>query len=124
MVGRCCSLKSGLIAYAQMGDPNASIPSVQPVIGRQMFAPFVPTTSITFVSQASIDSGTVLGYDLRKRIEPVRGCRDIGKKHMKLNDVMPVMKVDAQTFVVEADGKICTAEPSDRLPLTQGYYLY
>lgn len=117
-------MKSGLVAYAQMGDPNASIPSVQPVIGRQMFAPLVPTTSITFVSQASIDLGIVQSYDLRKRIEPVRGCRNIGKKHMKLNDAMPVMRVDPETYVVEADGKICTAEPSDRLPLTQAYYLY
>lgn len=116
------SLKSGLIAYAQMGDPNASIPSVQPVIGRQMFAPLVPTTSITFVSQASMR--TVEGYGLRKRVEPVYGCRSIGKKHMKLNDAMPVMRVDPETYVVEADGKICTAEPSDRLPLTQGYFLY
>lgn len=122
-------MKSGLVAYAQMGDPNGSIPSVQPVIGRQMFAPLVPTTSITFVSQVSLDSGTVQTYDLRKRIEPVRGCRSIGKRDMKLNDAMPIMKVDPETYVmgayvVEADGEICTAEPSDRLPLTQAYYLY
>lgn len=107
-----------------MGDSNGSIPSVQPVIGRQMFAPLVPTTSITFVSQVSIDSNTVQTYDLRKRIEPVYGCRNISKKHMKLNDAMPVMRVDPELFVVEADGEICKAAPSDKLPLTQGYYLY
>lgn len=89
-----------------------------------MFAPLVPTTSITFVSQASIDSGIVQSYDLRKRIEPVKGCRDIGKKHMKLNDAMPVMRVDPETYVVEADGVVCDAEPSDKLPLTQGYFLF
>lgn len=89
-----------------------------------MFAPLVPTTSITFVSSASLDSGTIHSYGLRKRIEPVRGCRDIGKKHMKLNDAMPAMRVDPETYVVEADGRVCTAEPSDKLPLTQGYYLY
>lgn len=89
-----------------------------------MFAALVPTTSITFVSQASLESGTVQSYDLRKRIEPVRGCRDISKKNMKLNDAMPAMRVDPETYVVEADGDICTAEPSEKLPLTQGYYLY
>lgn len=113
-----------MIAYAQMGDPAGSIPCVQPIIGRQMFAALVPTTSITFVSQVSIETGTVQSYNLRKRIEAVRGCRHIGKKQMKLNDAMPAMRVDPETYVVEADGKICDAEPSDELPLTQGYYLY
>lgn len=89
-----------------------------------MYAPLVPSTSITWVSAASLESGTVQSYGLKKRVEAVRGCRNIGKKHMKLNDAMPAMRVDPETYTVEADGVACTAEPVDRLPLTQGYYLY
>jgi urease len=92
-------LKSGFISYAQMGDPNASIPTVEPVIMRPMFAPLVPSTSITFVSQASVESGVVKSYGLKKRVEPVKGCRNIGKKDMKYNDVMPKMKVDPERYV-------------------------
>ncbi|KAH0614714.1 uncharacterized protein H6S33_000350 [Morchella sextelata] len=120
----CLVLKSGLIAWAHIGDANGSIPSVQPIIGRPMYAPLVPSTSITWVSAASLESGTVQSYGLKKRVEAVRGCRNIGKKHMKLNDAMPAMRVDPETYTVEADGVVCTAEPVDRLPLTQGYYLY
>ncbi|MCJ1286821.1 Urease [Xylographa opegraphella] len=97
-------IKSGMISYAQMGDPNASIPTVEPVIMRPMFAAFVPRTSITFVSKASVESGIVAQYGLKKRIEVVKDCRDIGKKDMKYNDVMPKMKVDPESYVVEADG--------------------
>lgn len=92
-------LKSGFISYAQMGDPNASIPTVEPVIMRPMFAPLVPWTSITFVSQASIQSLVVKSYGLKKRVEHVKGCRNIGKKDMKYNDVMPKMKVDPEKYV-------------------------
>lgn len=69
-----------------------------------MFAPLVPTTSITFVSAASITSGTIESYGLKKRVEAVKGCRKVGKKDMKFNDVMPKMKVDAEVYRVEADG--------------------
>ncbi|KAI9868109.1 MAG: Urease [Trichoglossum hirsutum] len=117
-------IKSGFIAYAQMGDPNASIPTVQPVISRPMFAPLVPRTSITFVSQSSIQNGTIGTYNLRKRVEPVKNCRGIGKKDMKFNDVMPKMKVDPESYVVEADGMVCTAEPATSLPLSQEYFVY
>ncbi|KAL9620428.1 MAG: hypothetical protein Q9160_005013 [Pyrenula sp. 1 TL-2023] len=117
-------LKSGMIAYAQMGDPNASIPTVEPVIMRPMFATHVPRTSITFVSQASITSGTIASYNVHKRVEAVKNCRNIGKKDMKYNDVMPVMKVDPERYTVEADGMICQAEPAERLPLTQEYYVF
>lgn len=92
-------IKSGMISYMQMGDPNASIPTVEPVIMRPMFAAFVPQTAITFVSQASIDTGTVAGYKLKKRVEAVRNCRNIGKKDMKYNASMPRMKVDPETYV-------------------------
>lgn len=76
---------------------------------RSMFAPFVPQTSITFVSQASISSGVVESYGLRKRVEAVKNCRKIGKKDMKFNDVRPKMKVDPERYIVEADGMVCTA---------------
>ena len=89
-----------------------------------MFAPLVPSSSITFVSQASISSGVVKSYGLRKRIEAVKNCRNIGKKDMKFNDVMPKMKVDPETYTVEADGMKCEAEPAETLPLTQGYFVY
>jgi urease len=106
------------------GDPNASIPTIEPIYMRPMFAPLVPSTSITFVSAASLASGVVASYGLRKRIEPVRGCRSIGKKDMKFNDAMPRMKVDPETYTVEADGVVCSAEPAEELPLTQAYFVY
>ncbi|PSR79818.1 hypothetical protein BD289DRAFT_85572 [Coniella lustricola] len=117
-------VKSGLIAWSQMGDPNASIPTVQPIMGRPMFAPHVPSTSVLFVSQASIEHGIVQAYNLRSRVEPVRNCRNIGKKDMKYNDLMPRMRVDPESYTVEADGKICSAEPSEELPLAQDYFVY
>lgn len=89
-----------------------------------MFGAFIPQTSLTFVSQASIDSGVVDSYGLKKRIEPVKNCRKISKKDMKLNDLMPKMKVDPESYRVEADGLHCTVEPADRLPLSQEYYVY
>lgn len=117
-------VKSGMISYAQMGDPNASIPTVEPVVMRPMFAPFVPPTSITFVSKASIESGVVGSYNLRKRVEAVKNCRSIGKKDMRYNDSMPKMKVDPERYTVEADGMVCKAGPATELPLTQAYFVY
>jgi urease len=89
-----------------------------------MFAPLVPATSVLFVSAASISSGAIKSYNLKKRIEPVKGCRKIGKKDMKFNDAMPKMKVDPESYRVEADGVLCTAEPAKELPLTQSYFVY
>jgi len=117
-------VKSGMIAYAMMGDPNASIPTIQPIIARPMFAPLVPATSVVFVSQSSVDTGAVASYGLRKRVEPVKGCRTVGKKDMKYNDAMPRMRVDPERYTVEADGKVCEAEPSSELPLTQSWFVY
>lgn len=117
-------IKSGMISHMQMGDPNASIPTVQPIVMRPMFATFVPQTSITFVSKASVATGTVQTYKLRKRIEVVKNCRNIGKKDMKYNELMPKMKVDPETYVVEADGMVCKADPATELPLAQTYYVY
>ena len=117
-------LKSGFIAFAQMGDPNASIPCVQPVVGREMFAARCARASVLFTSQYAFDHDIARHYGLHKRVEAVRGCRDIGKTHMKLNDAMPRMKVDPESYVVEADGVECTAAPSHELPLTQGHFLF
>ena len=85
---------------------------------------FVPKTSITFVSQASIESGTIATYGLKKRVEAVKNCRKISKKDMRYNDTMPRMKVDPERYTVEADGEMCTAEPATQLPLTQQFYVY
>ncbi|KIW11369.1 urease [Exophiala spinifera] len=117
-------LKSGLIAQAMMGDPNASIPTVEPIWSRPMFAPLVPKTSITFVSQKSIDLGIVAGYGLAKRVEAVKGCRNVGKKDMKFNDVLPKMKVDPERYTVQADGVVCTAEPATEVGLGQSAYVF
>ena len=106
------------------GDPNASIPTIQPIIARPMFAPLVPSTSVLFVSQASIDNGNIASYGLKKRVVGVRGCRTVRKSHMKYNDTRPKMKVDPESYRVEADGEHCTAEPSETLPLTQQYFVY
>ncbi|KAL2060004.1 hypothetical protein VTL71DRAFT_9826, partial [Oculimacula yallundae] len=117
-------VKSGFIAQAMMGDPNASIPTVQPILSRPMFAPLVPSTSILFVSQSSITSGAISSYNLRSRIEPVKNCRKIGKSDMKFNDVMPKMRVDPESYVVEADGVHVTCEAATSLPLTQVAFVY
>lgn len=89
-----------------------------------MFAPLVPRTSVLFVSQASISSGAVASYGLRKRVEAVRNCRNIGKRDMKFNDAMPRMRVDPEKYTVEADGMVCEAEPAESLPLSQQYFVY
>ncbi|KAJ9668399.1 Urease [Coniosporium apollinis] len=117
-------IKSGMIACAVVGDPNASIPTVEPMIMRPMFAPMVPSSSVAFVSKASIDSGVVKGYGLRKRVEAVKNCRNVSKNDMKYNSTMPKMKVDPESYKVEADGMACTAEPAKTLPLTQQYFIY
>ena len=89
-----------------------------------MFAPLVPSTSILFVSSASISSGTIATYGLKKRIEAVKNCRKIGKKDMKFNDAMPKMKVDPENYRVEADGEHITCEAATSLPLTQSAFVY
>jgi urease len=89
-----------------------------------MFAPMVPQTSVLFVSQASISSGNIATYGLRKRVEAVKNCRKVGKKDMRFNDYMPSMKVDPEKYTVEADGVVCAAEPAVELPLTQAFFVY
>ena len=120
-------IKGGVIAWAQMGDPNASIPTPQPVIMRPMFAAFGRATgpcSISFVSQASLANGVAAGYGLGKRLVAVQHCRGIGKKDMKLNDALPRITVDPETYKVTADGEHLTCQPATRLPLAQRYFLF
>jgi urease alpha subunit len=120
-------LKGGSIAYAQMGDPNASIPTPQPVFGRPMFAAFGKSryqSSITFVSQAAFDGGIAQTLGLQKRIEPVRGCRSITKKDMIHNDGTPMIEVNPETYEVKVDGIPITCEPATVLPMAQRYFLF
>ena len=91
---------------------------------RPMFATSVPSTAITFVSGASLTSGKIASYNLSKRVEAVKNTRNVGKKDMKFNDVMPKMKVDPESYRVEADGVHCTAAPAETVPLAQMYYVY
>jgi urease subunit alpha len=120
-------IKGGVIAWAQMGDPNASIPTPQPVIMRPMFGSFGRATgpcSVAFVSQLCKSKGVAKSYGLTKRIEAVKGCRKIGKKHLKWNNAMPKITVDPETYEVRADGELLTCEPAKVLPLAQRYNLF
>lgn len=117
-------LKSGMIAYAAMGDPNASIPTVQPVYGRKMFACNVPKTSITFISQAAEKAGVAQEYGLQKRIEVVKRTRGIGKRDMKFNDERPLIQVDPESYEVKRNGERIFCEPASELPLTQEHFIF
>ncbi len=118
-------LKSGTIAAAIMGDPNASIPTPQPEYYRPMFGAFgrsLIKSSVTFVSQASLEKTRTLG--LAKQLLPVFNTRKIGKHSLMLNNALPHMDVDAETYEVRADGRLLTCEPLKVLPLAQRYFMY
>ena len=120
-------LKGGFIAWGQMGDPNASIPTPQPVAMRPMFGAYgraTGATSLAFVSQLALDRGTVAGYGLAKQTAAVRGCRTVTKRSMKFNDALPRIQVDAETYIVTADGEELRAKPAAVLPLAQRYFLF
>jgi urease subunit alpha len=120
-------LKGGAIAAAPMGDPNASIPTPQPVHYRPMFGalgPAIASTCLTFVSQAALAAGVPEKLGLKRRAVAVKGTRSIGKADMVLNDYTPRMEVDAQTYEVRADGMLLTCEPAKVLPLAQRYFLF
>jgi len=120
-------IKGGHIAWAQMGDPNASIPTPQAVYMRPMFGSLgkaVGHNAISFVSQAAAAASVGDRYGLSKRVEPVRNCRNIGKADMKLNDATPQISVDPETYRVTADGVELTCEPAEKLPLAQRYFLF
>jgi len=120
-------IKGGFIAAAPMGDANASIPTPQPVHYRPMFAAFgraVASTSVTFVSRAAHEAGVRQALGLAKPCVAVRGTRTLGKTDMKLNDYLPVMEVDPQTYTVRADGRLLSCEPAAVLPMAQRYFLF
>jgi len=120
-------MKGGMIAAAPMGDPNASIPTPQPVHYRPMFGAFggaLPATSLTFVSQSFLDSGLAPEIGLEKNLSAVANCRSIQKKDMILNSYQPLMEVDPESYEVRADGELITCEPASSLPLAQRYCLF
>ncbi len=120
-------IKGGMIAAAPMGDPNASIPTPQPVHYRPMFGALGgarSATSVSFVSQAGLSRGLAERLKLEKRLVAVKGTRAIRKRHLVLNDYQPKIEVDAQTYEVRADGVLLTCEPAKVLPLAQRYFLF
>jgi urease subunit alpha len=120
-------IKGGFIAWSQMGDPGASIPTPQPVYMREMFGAMgraTGATSIAFVSRRAAAEGTVEALGLGKRVVAVRGCRQLSKRDMKLNDALPKITVDPETYEVRADGELLRCEPAARLPLAQLYSLF
>ena len=120
-------IKAGMIAAAPMGDPNASIPTPQPVHYRPMFGAFgkaTQATALTFVSGAALEAGVGGEYGLDKTLVAVAGTREIGKRDMVLNDYCPEVEVDPETYEVRADGELLTCEPADVLPLAQRYALF
>ena len=119
-------IKSGMIASAPMGDPNASIPTPQPVHYRPMFAAFgrAVEKSLIFVSKASLEDAAFKRLTLRKCVVPVRGTRQIRKKDMIHNGAQPHIEVDPETYEVRADGELLVCEPASELPMTQRYFLF
>ena len=122
-----CIIKGGMIIAAPMGDPNASIPTPQPVHYRPMFGALGGArhaTCLTFVSQAALAAGVPARLGLSKRAVAVKGTRAIRKRDMVLNDALPAIEVDPQTYEVRADGELLTCEPAATLPLAQRYFLF
>jgi urease subunit alpha len=120
-------IKGGFIAWSQMGDANASIPTPQPVRARPMFGAMgsaVGRSAIAFVSQRAVEEGSVARLGLGKQIVAVRRCRAVSKRDMRLNDTLPHLRVDPETYEVHADGVLLTAKAAPRLPLAQLYALF
>ena len=120
-------IKGVLIAASMMGENNASIPTPQPVRFRPMFGGLglaQARTRITFVSKAAFDNGIALKLGLKSVVYPVHGVRGLTKRDMELNDYLPVIEVDPETYVVKADGVELHCEPATELPLAQKYYLF
>ena len=120
-------IKGGAIARAQMGDANASIPTPQPVLSQPMFGSFGlarSATCLTFVSQAAMERDIPAQLKLQKQAVAVSGCRERSKQDMKLNDLLPRIEVDPETYEVRADGELLTCEPATVLPLAQRYFLF
>jgi urease subunit alpha len=122
-----CIIKGGSIVAAPMGDPNASIPTPQPVHYRPMFAAFgrsLTASSVVFVSKAAVRAGLGKKLGIQKELVAVQGTRKIGKKSMMLNDAMPKIDVNPETYEVRADGELLTCAPAEVLPMAQRYFLF
>jgi len=120
-------IKGGFIIAGRMGDANASIPTPQPVIYKNMFGAFGKAkygTCVTFVSKASLENGVVEKMGLQRKVLPVQGCRNISKKYMVHNNATPEIEVDPETYEVKVDGEIITCEPLKVLPMAQRYFLF
>jgi urease subunit alpha len=120
-------IKGGLIAWSAMGDPNASIPTPQPILYRPMFGSHgaaLQSTSLIFVSGAAMESGVPAKLGLRKPASAVKNCRNISKRDMINNNALPRVEVDAETYEVRADGELLTCEPASILPMAQRYFLF
>ena len=120
-------LMAGTIVVAQMGDPNASIPTPQPVYTRPMFGSFggaLAQTSVSFISGAAQDAGLRDHLGLAKQTIAVKNTRNIGKKDLILNDAMPKVEVNPETYDVRADGELLTCQPADTLPMAQRYFMF
>ena len=120
-------LKLGMIAAAPMGDPNASIPTPQPVHYRPMFGAYgraMTESCVTFVSKNALEAGVAERLKLAKHVLPIENVRGIGKKDMVLNDALPEIEVDPETYEVRADGELLTCAPADVLPMAQRYFLF
>jgi urease subunit alpha len=120
-------IKGGSIALAAMGDPNASIPTPQPVHYRPMFGSYggaMAKSSLTFVSQAGLSAGVGERFGLHKPLVAVQGCRGVTKAHMVHNSLLPKMEIDPQTYAVRADGQLLICEPASVLPMAQRYFLF
>ena len=120
-------IKGGLIAWSAMGDPNASIPTPQPVLYRPMFAAFgeaLHSTSLLFVSKAANEASVSAALGLKKRVAVAHRCRDLSKQDMINNDALPHIEVDPETYEVRADGELLTCEPARVLPMAQRYFLF
>ncbi|HEY0543630.1 MAG TPA: urease subunit alpha [Actinoallomurus sp.] len=118
-------LKGGMIAWGQMGDANASIPTPQPVLPRPMWgATAAPATSVHFVAPAALDDGLAGRLDVRRRLVAVKDTRRVGKADMPLNDALPEIKVDPDTFTVSVDGDEVEPAPASVLPMAQRYFLF
>ena len=120
-------LKSGFIAQAQMGDPNASIPTPEPILSRPMFGSYggaVCSTSMTFMSQVALEREVPKKLNLQRRVVAVKNCRSVKKRDLKLNDALPKIEVDPETYVVTADGVHLTCEPIVVQPMAQRYFLF
>lgn len=120
-------IKGGFVAYSLMGDPNASIPTPEPVYYRPMFGALgkaIHTTSVTFTSKLAIRNGLSKKLGLKKKLLPVKNCRKIGKKNMLYNNLVPKIEIDPETYRVTVDGKLATTRPSQKLSMARLYHLF